>query len=296
MRELRGSWSFGPGSSLATLKSKALIFDKIYIHGISSFTNPDDVLPKLRPHFENANDVLNDVEYLANAGLIDAFSFDQFSGYQELVDAGKLEVDSIEKALGNDMNWFSIYDRERAFDYTMNALIRLHAIAASKFFDVQVVPIFTGAYTFPAGIHANASSENVFTIALKEFPVPGESASWQDILDFRAHHHDKLWSFRRFLSDLSKKSQSANEVKDDLEWTLNEYSKEMDRFNLKRSASFMEAYVLPFVEAFESLRPSSFIRGLVAIQKRKIEMLEMESKAAGKECAYLFEAKKQFER
>ncbi len=62
----------------------------------------------------------------------------------------------------------------------------------------------------------------------------------------------------------------------------------------KRSVSFMETYIIPTVEAFESFKPSSFLKGLVAIKKRKIELLDSEANAKGRECAYVFDARKRF--
>jgi hypothetical protein len=56
----------------------------------------------------------------------------------------------------------------------------------------------------------------------------------------------------------------------------------------------METYIIPTVEALESFKASSFLKGLVSIKKRKIELLEAEAKAPGRECAYVFDARKRF--
>jgi hypothetical protein len=66
------------------------------------------------------------------------------------------------------------------------------------------------------------------------------------------------------------------------------------RFKLKRSVSFLETYVIPTFEALEGFKPSSFLKGLVSIKKRKIELLEGEANAPGRECAYVFDARRRF--
>jgi hypothetical protein len=131
-------------------------------------------------------------------------------------------------------------------------------------------------------------------VALEAFPMPDAESALDDILDFKTELKNKQWNFRRFLNTLGTKQQTEAEIRDDIEWTLNEYTKAMGRFKLKRSVSLMETYVIPTVEAFENFKPSSFLKGLVAIKKRKIELLESEATAPGRECAYLFDARKRF--
>jgi hypothetical protein len=41
---------------------------------------------------------------------------------------------------------------------------------------------------------------------------------------------------------------------------------------------------------------SKIAKGIMVVKKRKVELLEAEMKAPGKECAYVFEARKKFGR
>ena len=134
----------------------------------------------------------------------------------------------------------------------------------------------------------------MFTVALDAMPIPGNSCAWQDILDFKAEMHDKQWAFRRFLNTLATKQQTESEIRDDLEWSINEYSKAMDRLKLKRSVGRLETYVIPGVEALESFKLSTALRNVAAIKKRKLELLECEANAVGRECAYVFDARQRF--
>ena len=111
------------------------------------------------------------------------------------------------------------------------------------------------------------SIETVLEVALKALPAPDESCSWEDILDFKAELHDKQWGFRRFLRSLSLKEPTESEVRDEIEWMINEYTEAMKVHNLKACP---------------------------ALKKRNVELLEAEMKAPGKECAYVFEARKRF--
>ena len=138
---------------------------------------------------------------------------------------------------------------------------------------------------------------NVLQIAFSHMPVPGESAAWEDILDFKQEEHDKQWSFRRFLLDLSVKKQSDSEIRDDFEWSMNEYEKFMKVHKLKTRETFLETYAIPALEIIENvakLNLSKIAKGALSVRKRKIELMEAEMKAPGKECAYVFSARDRF--
>jgi hypothetical protein len=141
------------------------------------------------------------------------------------------------------------------------------------------------------------SIESVLEVALTALPAPDESSAWEDILNFKADLHDKQWGFRRFLRSLSLKQPTESEVRDEIEWMVNEYAKAMHVHNLKASPAFFEAYVIPgleFIEDIVKFKWSKIAKGVVAVKKRKVELLEAEMKAPGKECAYVFEARKRF--
>lgn len=59
----------------------------------------------------------------------------------------------------------------------------------------------------------------------------------------------------------------------------------------------MEAYVIPALELVEDLvrfKWSKIAKGAVVVKKRNLELLEAEMKAPGRECAYVFDARRTF--
>jgi hypothetical protein len=102
---------------------------------------------------------------------------------------------------------------------------------------------------------------------------------------------------RLFAADLTGKKQTENEIKDDLEWMLHQYSEAMRVHNLKAGNSFIEVYLIPAVELVEDLvtiKWSKIAKGLLGVSKREVELMEAEMKAPGRECAYIFETQKRF--
>ena len=78
---------------------------------------------------------------------------------------------------------------------------------------------------------------------------------------------------------------------------VNEYGKAMALHKLKASKTFFEAYIIPAVEVLEDLAKLSWTKIAklgVSVKQRKIELLEAELKAPGRECAYIFEARNRF--
>jgi hypothetical protein len=141
------------------------------------------------------------------------------------------------------------------------------------------------------------TSHSVIKVAMEAFPSPADDCSWQDILDFKAETHDKQWGFRRFLKTLATQRQSESEIRDDIEWMVSEYGKAMALHKLKASKTFFEAYIIPAVEVLEDfakLNWSKIAKLGVSAKQREIELLEAELKAPGRECAYVFEARRKF--
>jgi hypothetical protein len=87
------------------------------------------------------------------------------------------------------------------------------------------------------------------------------------------------------------------EILDEFDWQLNVYSKALEIHRIKASQSFVEVYLITPLEIIEDLVKfnwSKIAKGVLSVKKRKIELLEAEEKAPGRECAYVFDARKRF--
>lgn len=279
MRELHGVVHVGyPGIDL---KHKALLFDKFHIWELQ-----DDEYVKSAA-YEAELDFLRLKNVVADAPPWNPEAFAESLEQQHLHDGFAL-VRSLEgKMPAEELH-------EVTFASTRDMVNRYLLTQINAAPDCDFVPICETPLPEPNADAKPTGIINVASIALQGLPAPDETCAWEDILAFKAETHDKQWAFRRWLHALATKQQTEAEIRDEIEWTMNEYTKEMDRFKLKRSVSFMETYVIPTVEALENLKPSSFLKGIVSIKKRKIELLDAEAKAPGRECAYVFEARKRF--
>ena len=141
------------------------------------------------------------------------------------------------------------------------------------------------------------SIELVLAVAVDALPSPDANCAWDDVIAFKAEMHDKQWAFRRFMKTLATKRQTEAEIRDDLEWSLNEYTKAMALHKIKASQSFVDVFVITPLEILENLVKfnwSKIAKGALQVRKRKVELMEAEMKAPGRECAYVFDARKRF--
>jgi hypothetical protein len=178
-----------------------------------------------------------------------------------------------------------------------DAMARCVAIEIGLKCNVAVVPVCHLQYLEHL-LNQPVRNTLVMRVAMQSLPVPGEGCAIQDILDFKEEMRNAQWNFRRFLHDLAVKKQTETEISDDFAWTINEYAEAMKRRRMSIVNSVISACVIPAVDLLSN--PSgnhlfSLAAGALAIDKLRIELLEGEAKMPGRECAYMFEAKRRLD-
>jgi hypothetical protein len=292
MREMHGVISLNP-YTLAIMKRYALILDKFYITDLEkelSWHLPD----------EFASSINADLQFLQERGIITWLSHKSMPMKQTPeMETHMGHFRTLTEQFLSDIQ-AGAEDTTRAFELldVVNDVI-LRGLSAKLNADgaQDTVPICRA--DLPSGASSNAPTgvHTVVRVAVNSLPVPDDQCAWQDILDFRTEQRDKLWAFRRFLRGLTTKAQTESEIQDDIEWTLNEYAHSMKVHNLKASQSFVDVFIIAPLEIIENLVKfnwSKLANGLLSVNKRQVELLEAEMKAAGRECAYVFDAKKKF--
>jgi hypothetical protein len=262
MRELHGVLAVDRLKSVEDLKRYLIYFDHIRFATSRLFNPHDEMLPNL--------------VYLQERGVIHSGPSNQLL---DDFDARELPLSpSIREIVRNDIIVRHVVRRMARDDYDV----------------VGIYDVMPWIGEHEGDRTKQHSIETALTVGFTALPIPDETCAFEDIMNFKDQLRDQQWNFRRFLHTLATKNQTESEIRDDIEWSLNEYTKAMERFKLRRSVSFMEAYIVPTVEVLENFKASSFLKGLVAIKKRKVELFEAEANAKGCECAYVFEALKRF--
>jgi hypothetical protein len=121
----------------------------------------------------------------------------------------------------------------------------------------QVVPLCELPFSYIEsplkGPISGLNATDVLEIAIESLPTPSEETPWEDIFAFKAEHHDKLWHYRRFVHKLANSTNSEAEVRDEIEWALNEYTRAMRIHDIKAGHSLVETYVIPTIETIADI-------------------------------------------
>lgn len=287
MRDLHGVIGYdvrNPGE----LRKYALLFDKLHIVRLDELIAFDP--PAIPPH------TLADLAFLSDQGFVTSTPIPSSIGNQvEASDDPWLEYlnEEIEKcASSKDID--VAHQMRLIYDYVARH-VACHMVDMAG---NEIVPIMHSGPRVGVGNKRPGEQDiTVLQVATDFLSVPSDSCAWQDILDFKAEMRDKQWGFRRFLHALASKSHTEAEIRDDIEWSLNEYSKAMNLHRVKASQSFIDVFVISPLEIIENLVKfnwSKIAKGALQVQKRKVELMEAEMKAPGRECAYVFDARKRF--
>ena len=294
MRGLRGvvylDWN-----SLPNLKHHALLFDRLYCSNLTELLSVDNMAQApahLVADYEFLREkeiIIDPVEFLPSS---DALTEQNQAYLMDFVKAVQTAADLTDPA--------EIMQRLLSAKSLLEDLTArfLSAVITDKS-GFQAAPICKSRLpaSTPHNPDAVSSTHTVLAVALEALPVPDDQCSWQDILEFKDDLREKQWGFRRFLEALSTKHQTEAEIRDQLEWSLNEYTKAMNLHHIKASQSFVDVFVISPLELIENLVKfnwSKIAKGMLQVGKRKVELMEAETRAPGRECAYVFDARKKF--
>jgi hypothetical protein len=294
MQELRGV--VFAGQSSADLKRRALLFDKFHIWHLNG------------EEFAKSEEYETELDFLrSNQIVIDEPPVD----VHEFAETMLADSEDVKRVLNQILHSHrmrganSLEQRaEGTMTITRDNLTRMVATKISRNDSFELVPILELSLpdTLPTSKAFEGSGKRIMTdlaaIALKNMPTPDDSCSWQDIMDFKKESADKRWGFRRWLKSLSTENLTEAEVTDEIEWMLDEYRRAMKIHHIKASESFVDVFVISPLEILENIVKfnwSKIAKGALSVKKRKIELLEAEMKAPGRECAYIFDARKKFD-
>jgi hypothetical protein len=270
MRELYGVVSGDRLNTQGDLKRYLMLFDKLRLVWMGG-----------TPIYGYQDDFTRDLEYLSARGIVNNITGveDQYVRYHPS-----------ELPISPSLRQLKVGD-----------IFVRHVVSDSSDQHCDLVGIYTLSPWAPVSpdfdTAVSAPLETALSVGLGVLPIPDGTSALEDILNFKTDLRDKQWAFRRFLKTLATKKQAENELQDEIEWMLNEYSNAMKIHHLKSSDGFFEVYVLPVIEIAEDLAKfnwSKIAKGALDVKKRKVELLEAEMKAPGRECAYVFDARKKF--
>ena len=275
---------------IVDLKRQLLLFDRVVNITPGDISEPR--LGKLPSHLRAELDFLERHELF---GDLDFYPMTSTMIYWDILAAYRLGTPLLSSAFSD------LHSDSPAYNYYSDIWVRGAAAYAQKADDFESVPLCHDEPTSRLFGNEDSSVVPKFTdilkVSLMAFPAPADDCPWETILDFRQELAERKWGLRRFLKGLSSKRLTEAEIRDEIEWLINEYSHAMTLIKAKATYSTFETFLVSPLELIENVVKfnwSNIAKGLLSVKKRNIELLSAELTAPGRECAYVFEARQRF--
>ncbi len=198
-----------------------------------------------------------------------------------------------------------------AGDVVMNSprvthlVARLYAMVLQSALSPHVFPLIptffqSDTQTDPESVRdLGVKKSDVLHLVLNHLPTPDDSVSWEQILDFRSDPDSKTkyWALRNWIGEMARAELSPYEIEEKLEHLIHEYEQHIRLHRMKYNAGTLELVVTMIPEFLEDLikfKWKETAQLLFRLQKRRLNLMETELKAPGREIAYLFKAKESF--
>ncbi len=215
--------------------------------------------------------------------FLDSFFGERRALIMEWIDNASKKLSPKEVLLENveitrTFNSLMVYETMvRLRDTTQNTVVSL----VDKFDSKPQVPIW--------------KVEDVLQIVLTRIPVPDAGTPWEDLIAFRNEPDsiERNAALRRWVRKIAKTDFSRNELEEELEWLMYEYSKYMEIQKMKYKWTTVEALIRIPLELLENLlkiKWSRMVEPFFRLKTHKIKALEAELNAPAREISYVIEA------
>lgn len=142
-------------------------------------------------------------------------------------------------------------------------------------------------------------NDHVLSMIMNFIPEPSIETPWAAIIEYRQDEDAKkqFTALKHWINTALASSKSIKELEDELAYLINEYKDHMKLHHMKIELGTMETVVVASAELLENLVKFKFgkaAKALFAVQKKKVELLEAERQAPGRQLAYIINARGKF--
>jgi hypothetical protein len=287
----------GASVDLSLLKREALMFSAICIP-----TLKESFFESNRLHNEERH-ILDEMEWLLDRQIVREVP-KRAPGDDPMVDDVETFVSSLIRAkLDRDESQIKIIQPvERTFRAVGELDARYHTLRMRQEGLREVYPVV--AFGLRGG--ETEPKSDVIDVVVNNLPIPQEDTPWELIYELRSDPDSqrKFLALKTWINDLAKLKLEPNEVEDKLQSLLAEYQAHMNLHKVKTRLSSLKTVLLSEVgiSAAGWLTGHAALAGLVGavaapiftMKMRQIGLLEEETRAPGKEVAYILKARQEF--
>lgn len=140
---------------------------------------------------------------------------------------------------------------------------------------------------------------DVLNLVLRKMPVPSDSVSWEEIIDFKENTDLKKYrlGLMDWVNEIGNSSLNIIEIEQKLEYLLASYEDSLIKQKMKYEMGTAELIITTSLKVLENtvkLRWSEAAKTIFDLKKRNVDLLIGETKAPGREVAYFNKVNKKF--
>jgi hypothetical protein len=173
--------------------------------------------------------------------------------------------------------------------------VRLTA-AALRHFGNDATPVLSDVEDLAGDTQQYARSELVHVV-LENLPIPDDTASWDQILEFRSEQRLRRLHLRlrKWIIDRSHKSVDRLDTDIELKTLVQDYEEAMQAIGGAKTFAAVEV-VVRAAGAVAGWVSGGLALGLMglSVRKRQADLLDAELKAPGRELAFISKARERF--
>lgn len=145
----------------------------------------------------------------------------------------------------------------------------------------------------------NSGVDSVLSMLMTNMPEPSSETPWEAIVEYRqdADAKRQYAALKHWVNSAISSNKSIKELEDEMVYLQNEYKEHMRIHHMKIELGTMETVVVASAEILENLVRLKFgkaVKAIFAIEKRKVELLDAERQAPGRQLAYIINTVERF--
>lgn len=296
------------------LKQLLMLFDQIGVTDAHLWNAWKTALIKM-----GDRSYVNDFEYLQDQGHIIELAVPNIDEENQLhfnetyrIMSDKLRLLGEENKINQTLKWMTDNPNQtdicpelvrfgRYMNEARHCLARMHSIELNELCQLNTIPLVPSFSSLNINSQLESRRANVMHIILKRLPLPDNSVSLEDILQFRSDTQTQyfLSKIRNWASDTARGQLTPTEIEEKIEWLLAEYEHHLLINQIKTKRAVVEVVLTESLEAAENLfklKWSNVSKQLFSLQNKKIEQLEVQTQAPGNEVAFISKVQKHFEK
>jgi hypothetical protein len=210
------------------------------------------------------------------------------SSFQDQCDEELRWLESSNVILNFKREFSGEFSPEETFHFTVDPSEAVRALSKKPHLDVAA---FSGSEKSQF-FSLDDGSKTVLQVVLNQIPLPDDSTPWEAIIEWRndPDARKQLRRLKRWMRKIATESESPTLIQEELLYLLDEYNDHLTRHKLKTTTSVLQSLLSTTAEIagnLASFKWGTAVENLFILRKRRIDLLEAEHTAPGREVAYI---------